>query len=351
MTTREREQYTQRRAGLAAAGGRGWARAAICLTCMLLMLPAGPAQSEGQREMGSARVLEVDGDVVILGAGRMDGLGTESQVTLLREGESIVHPLTGEVLGTPQEPVATVRVLGVEDRRARGGLLRTYSEPRVDDLVEFQIIAEEPPPSPPAVDEVLRQVQELQGSVSEYQRSGESLRDYPTFKGRVWSALKDMRSTLNSLDERLEVLEEQQSEDHFRLSSVLNGEYRDEELEEITFRYSPDTQIVLEAAGKTVYVRLSRRDSTYVLEEAPAASAYEEMPPLMDEDAVDEDPDAKPWYQSQLHLAGGAGLLVALLIAATLVIRRRYNDVMGGLDDYDEEFLDDDEDEEEEEED
>ena len=346
MTTREREQFTQRRAGFAAAGGRVWARVALCIASVLLALAVEPARSEGQHEMGSARVLEVDGDVVILGAGRMDGLGTESEVSLLREGEPIVHPLTGEVLGTPQEPVATVRVLGVEDRRARGGLLRTYSEPRVDDLVEFEIIPDEPQAPPGAVEEVLRQVQELQGSVSEYRRSSESLKTYPAFTRRVWSELADMRSALLTLDERLVELEEQQSEDHFRLSSVLSGEYRDEELKEITFRYSPDTQIVLKAVGKTVFVRFAR-DSTYVLEEAPGAVAYEEMPPLPEGDAEGDDLDETPWYQSHWHLAGGAVLLCALFIAAALVIRRRYNDVMGGLDDYDEEFLDDDEEEEE----
>jgi len=349
MTTREREQLAQRRAGFAATGGPIWARAAICIG-LLLALAVGPARPEGDTEMGSARVLEVDGEVVILGAGRMDGLGTESAVTLLREAEPIVHPLTGEVLGTPQEPVATVRVLGVEDRRARGGLLRTYSVPRVDDLVEFEIMGEEPGAAPPAVDEVLRRVQELQGSVSEYQRRSESLKTYPDFTRRVWSELADMKSALLTLDERLVELEEQQSEDHFRLSSVLSGEYRDEELEEITFRYSPDTQIVLEAVGKTVYVRFAR-DSTYVLEEDLGATAYEQMPPLPEEGSVDGELDGIPWYKSQWHLAGGAAMLCVLLVAATLVIRRRYQDVMGGLDDYDEEFLDDDDEEEEDEED
>jgi len=348
MTTREREQLTQRRAGLATPSGRVWARVAVGIASLLLTLAAEPARSEGQHETGLARVLEVDGDVVVLGAGRMDGLGAESAVTLLREGEPIVHPLTGELLGTPQEPVATVRVLGIEDRRARGGLLRTYSEPRVDDLVEFEIIPDEPQAPAPAVREVLRQVQELQGSVSEYQRSSESLKTYPAFTRRVWSELADMRSALLALDERLVELQEQQDDDHFRLSSVLSGEYRDEELEEITFRYSPDTQIVLEAVGKTVFVRFAQ-DSTYVLEEAPGAVAYEGMPPLLEGDAADESHDEAPWYQSQWHLAGGAGLLCALLIAVALVVRRRYNDVMGGLDDYDEEFLDDDEEEEEEE--
>jgi len=323
----------------------------------IVALAVGGSAAEGARPaLSTARVVAVEGPVVVLGAGRLDGLTETSQVTLLRDGEPIVHPLSGEVLGTPQEPVGTVHVYEVTDRQARGGMVKVYSEPQVDDLAEFERAAVRPAPAEPApraVAEVMRKVEELEGSVAQYQRSSEDLRSYPAFASRVWDELASMKSYLVSLDERLVDLEEQQSEDHFRLSSVLSGEYQREDLKEFTIRYTPDTRIRLQAAGKTLLISVVR-DSLHVEE---AGAEVDDLADYMDDiSAEPEEGEAPadgeaPWYKSEWHLAGGAGLIFALLIAVTLIIRRRYNDVMDGLDDFDDEFLDDEEEEEEEEED
>ena len=320
-----------------------------------LAIAAVAAEAAGP-VLSTARVVAVEGPVVVLGAGRLNGLTEASQVTLLRDGEPIVHPLTGEVLGTPQEPVGTVHVYEVFDRQARGGMIKVYSDPQVDDLVEFERVAVQPAapePPPRAVAEVMRKVEELEGSVAEYQRSSKDLRSYPAFARRVWDELASMKSYLVSLDERLVELEQQQSEDHFRLSSVLSGEYAREDLKEFTIRYTPDTQIRLRAAGKTLLISVVR-DSLH-LEEAGTGAVVDDFDEYLEdlpiEPGAEKPPDGEePWYKSEWHLAGGAGLLFALLIMVTLIIRRRYNDVMEGLDDFDDEFLDDEEEEEEEEE-
>ena len=56
--------------------------------------------SDIHAERSLARVIDVqrdEVDSVALDAGRLDGLSEGAQVTLLREGEAIVHPLSGEV--------------------------------------------------------------------------------------------------------------------------------------------------------------------------------------------------------------------------------------------------------------
>ncbi|MFH1568599.1 MAG: hypothetical protein ABIL09_11435 [Gemmatimonadota bacterium] len=336
---------------------------ALVMGLAILGLATGPGEAEvAGPALGTTRVVAVEGESVVLGAGRQDGLAESSEVTLLREGESIVHPITGEVLGTPQEPVGTLRLTEVGDRRARGTMTKVYSAPRVNDMAEYERVAPRlaaPAPPSPAVAEVLRKVEELEGNIAQYERRTEDVRTYPEFARRVGDELASMKSYLISMDRRLAEIERQQSEDHYRLTSALSGEYPAEDMKEFTIRYTPDTQVRLRAAGKTLLISVVR-DSLRMVEagagETAGAAAEPDLDefmeaPLPEPAAGDTAAAGAPWYKSEWHLAGGVGLLFALLIMITLIIRRRYNDVMEGLDDFDDELLDDeDQDEEEEEE-
>ena len=83
--------------------------AALCLVSALCLIRAAWSDSGALSdsleadppEVALARVVEiVEPDVVILSAGRLDGLTDSARVLLLREGDPIVHPLTGKVLCT-----------------------------------------------------------------------------------------------------------------------------------------------------------------------------------------------------------------------------------------------------------
>jgi hypothetical protein len=328
--------------------------------------------------LATTRIVAVEGSEVVLGAGRSAGLAVTSEVTLLREAEPIIHPLTGEVLGVPQEPVGLVQVFEVGEASARGNVVKVYSAPREGDLAEYQPVAAAPAPAP-EVSSVLREFEELRATVEQVRARDDDMRSYPAFARKVWDEVSAMRSYLTSIDQRLVELEEQQSEDHFRLSSVINGEFRQQDYKEFTVRYAPDTEVRLRAAGKTLLIEVVG-DSLQVMEEmaapmsmaAPKAesggggllamlglsgsSDEEEDPaPMVDEVPVDDMTDGTtPWYQSVYHLGAGVGLTLAMLIMLFLVIRRRYTDVMDGLEDFDEyededydSFLEDDEDEDE----
>ena len=186
-------------------------------------------------------VVEVSGPEVTLGAGSQHGMVMAAEVTLLREGEPIVHPLTGQILGVPQEPVGMVHVFEVQEQTAKARLVKTYSEPMVDDLAEYmQVMVETPQPDvKDVVDEFAQRVKELESSVQDYEKANETLtKSDPAFARRIWDEISAMRSYMVSLDERLVELEEQQSEDHTRLASVMTGEYRPEDLKEFTIKYS-----------------------------------------------------------------------------------------------------------------
>ena len=343
-------------------------------TLWLLSLALGFLPAETSASTAIAKVSAVDGAEVIIDAGRADGLTETAKVTLLREGDPIVHPLTGEVLGIPQEPVGTVQIYEVDDHSARGGLVKMYSDPLVGDLAEFKptMVAAKPAPAP-EVEQVKERVEELSQNVEEYRRRSEQrLGTYPDFARRVLDEIAAMKSYLVSLDERMVELEEQQNEHHFRLSSVLSGEYRQEDMKEFTIRYAPDTQVRLRAAGKTLMIDVvadSLRMTPVPGESVAMADSEadgdgpgllsmffgsdDEPESIDDVEMSTETPmdmgDAEvPWYTSVYHLAAGVGLILALLIMVFLVIKRRHSDVMDGLDDFDDEYegyLDDEEEE------
>ena len=250
--------------------------------------------------MATTEVVAVEGNEVVLGDGRLSGLDIASQITLLRDGEPIIHPLTGEVLGVPQEPIGTVHIFEASDHRSRGSLIKMYSESMAGDMAEFQ------PASPasmsaPGVSSVMQEMEELKATVERVREREDDLRYYPSFARKVWDEISAMRSYLTSIDQRLVEIEEQQSEDHFRLSSVLSGEHHQQDYKEFTVRYAPDTEVRLRAAGKTLLIEVVG-DSLRVEEMATPVSMEQtteqesESPGIMamfefggDDDDADED--------------------------------------------------------------
>ena len=327
--------------------------------------------------MATTRVLEVHGEDVVLAAGALAGVALASDVTLLRDGEPIIHPLSGKVLGTPQEPVAVVRVFEVGEETSRAKLVKMYSAPMPDDMAEFEQVVLEPvvPADQMMAGEFENRVSQLEASLEEYGETSQKLRKYPAFARRVWDEVSTMKSYLIALDERLVELEEQQSEDHYRLTSVLSGEYRRQDLEEFTIRYTPDTQLKLTAAGKTLLISVVR-DSLHMEEMAEAPGAMtsmdeeeeisfwerlmggdeeeEEMMGMAPAETADEAVsldagDEGPWY-TQWRIIGAVGLVIAFILMAWLVLRKRVSGAMEGLEEFEDEYLGDDEDDDDEEE-
>jgi hypothetical protein len=256
----------------------------------VLALGAGTAVAE----TASGRVVEVtEGGgttVVLLSVGRADGLAEDAPVTLLRQAAPIIHPLTGEVLGVPQEPVGLVQLDRVEERQARGHLVKAYTAPRIGDLAEYQrrlpvaapaVAAAQPIPVPqtPAsdrVDRVIERVDDLERTLRDYRADQQSAARSSDLSQEVWDELTSMKSYLRTLDRRLAGLETRQGEDRDRLNTVVRGEFPAGEAKELTIRYSPDTDVQLRVAGRTLVIEVER-DSLRLVE-APLAAAA--TPPL-----------------------------------------------------------------------
>ena len=310
-----------------------------------------PAQSDGHVEMVMTKVVGMDGEDVILGAGSGAGLAVASDVTLLREGEPIVHPISGQVLGTPQEPVAVVHVYEVAEDRARARLVKMYSPPMVDDLAEYESRREVDPsemPGGPVNEKFEARVQQLEANLEEYGATSEKLKKYPVFARRVWDEVSTMKSYLISIDERLVELEEQQSEDHHRLSMALSGEYMPQDMKEFTIRYAPDTQVKLRAAGKTLLIsviqdsihmeEMTERRSDVLsmkqMDEEEEESFWSRLMGGDDDDDEEEEPEAAAdmmtmsddsspadmdedvaWYEGEsVQIGAAVGLIIAFIL-------------------------------------
>ncbi|MBM3278608.1 MAG: hypothetical protein FJY95_11100 [Candidatus Handelsmanbacteria bacterium] len=321
-----------------------------------------------------ARVIQVEGSEVVLDSGRREGLGLDAQVGLLREGNPIVHPLTGQVLGQPQEPVGMARVFEVGEHQSRAVVEKSYSPALVGDAAEFtpgprqDLARPQPPASAPEAEsadrpqsegvasarqgqggdaQMQQRLKDLERSVEEYNASKKTLKAYPVFAQRVWDEISTMKSYLVSLDERLAHLEEQSQERH-HLGGTLAGEGGKEGMREFTIRYAPDTQVKVKVAGKTLLVSVER-DSLRVVEEEgavvavvgqphggeasqggeethAAASEHGETLPVVAPGEAESYEGAVPWYYSPWVL--GTGLLTLGLVAGVIswLIKRRYEE-------------------------
>lgn len=308
-------------------------------------------------EMETARVVALEEEAgtasVVLNVGERDGLSLDAEVTLLREAEPIVHPLTGEVLGVPQEPVGIARVFALDDRQARGEMIKNYSEPEVGDLAEYErmaVLEERQIGMAPApeVGKVIERVKGLEKDMAKYRKSQKAISAYPVFAQQVWDELNSVKTYLIALDERLTELQMLQGEDRNRLSAVANGEYRADEMREFTFRYGPETDIRLQVQGKTLIINVER-DSLHVEElMATGAVPVEELPVEEEEGESVMDGLEVGSVLDSPYLLGGSLLLIAAVAGVVfIVVRRRYNDVMGELGDFDEEYMEEEEEEDE----
>jgi hypothetical protein len=322
-------------------------------------------------------------------------LALDAQVNLLRPGSPIVHPLTGQVLGQPQEPVGVARVFEVGDHQSRAVVEKSYTAAQIGDEVEFAPApgqetatagqGHEAGGAAPAEehgraaggDAALQQrLRDLERSVEEYHASSKTLKAYPAFAQRVWDEISTMKSYLVSLDERLVQLEEQQSQERHPLGAPGGDGGGEEGMREFTVRYAPDTLVRLKVAGRTLLLSVER-DSLRVEEEgaAPAAVAGEHQAEGEPAGAPDHEPAGEgggeeapaageghgaaapggegheaqpPWYHSPWVL--GSGVLALGLVAGVVswLIKRRYEEESEELEaDYLEEEEEEEEDEEE----
>ena len=214
------------------------------LLATVLLVVWNPATAD----VAVTSVVAVDLPEVEVAAGSRDGLEVGTRAKILRPGQTIVHPLTGEDLGTPQEPVGFMKIIRVRPDRATGSLLKAYTEPRQGDIVEYETAAveggegiPEPPaeavPEPPAAKEILptagppkktaleERIEELARRVDRNQRAIEEVRGRPVVPLNFMDEISLMKSLLSRSEGRLGALEKKLNEQAGTLEMLQSEDY------------------------------------------------------------------------------------------------------------------------------
>jgi hypothetical protein len=273
----------------------------IHLVTALACLAAATAASA---ETATARVVEVGESNGIawvrLSVGRIDGLGRDDPVMLLRQAAPIVHPLTGEVLGVPEEPVGLLRVESLGEQQAQGRLIRSYTAPRVGDVAEYQRRVggasgpAAPPSEPPSEPEPTGRADGPDARAAAPAGSERARADHePTTAGHaplaVWDELASMQHYLRSIERRLDTIEREHREAASGPSLPKADASAGGDTRELTIRYSAGTDVRLRLAGHTLLVSVEP-DSLRLTEAAPTPEPRVEpvpvapLPPLVGAD-------------------------------------------------------------------
>ncbi len=200
----------------------------VQLTVVALLL-----WSPSRVEPASTRVIEIDLPKVVLAAGSDHGLQVGARVKLLRQSESIIHPLTGEDLGTPFEPVGFVEIVTVGPGRAVAKVKKLYSQVLVDDIAEYKAVIPDPPPHPKApparppktASIADKKIDELAHQVAQNQQIIEALSKRPAVSRKIWDEIAFMKSFFDRSEERLEQIERRLAEQSDLLEILQNREY------------------------------------------------------------------------------------------------------------------------------
>ena len=110
---------------------------------LLLALPAGLSAAEVQ-------IARVEKNALRIKAGSAQGLKPGMKFDVLRQEEQMVHPITGEQLGSPKVKIAEAQITKVYRTSALARVTSSYAPIEPGDLVRPVELRAEPPAPPPA---------------------------------------------------------------------------------------------------------------------------------------------------------------------------------------------------------
>ena len=85
-----------------------------------------------------ARVVEVDGENIVISAGGRNNIQQGARFTVMSVGRELTDPFTGELLGYDQSPIGSISVNRVFARFAYADALKLSGEAKIGDFVVFE---------------------------------------------------------------------------------------------------------------------------------------------------------------------------------------------------------------------
>lgn len=319
-------------------------------TLALALLPALLALGAIESRAGEAFVTRVRGTSLTIDKGKEEGLQVGVTVTVVRaQDEPIIHPVTGENLGTPEIELAVGEVTKLSARAATVRLTKPALLPvRPGDLARYTTLEEkmmeEQEQATETAEAAATERQSIRGEASRLSRNIKSIQS--SIRG-LERAIADLRRfdkdvvqpQFRSINKDIADIKEELT--NLRTTVTLLGSAP---VEDIGEGAGEMTEEELEQLRQLIQVELNKLQEELNLVAAPPPLPGDESP-MPDEDG-EEDLVDKPFFLQTWFL--GIIALVGLGFIGAMVYLRMAAD--GEEDDDDDELgLDDDEDEEDDE--
>jgi hypothetical protein len=282
------------------------------MTAMLTVLAILPDSAQA----GEAKVLMSDDRTIKIGAGVDRGVRIGMLAEIYRQVAPLIHPITGENLGTPKVKIARIEIIKVGAVTAEGKFLEHYAPVRPGDIVESIEVA------PTAEDQIRAALAQTRNEMKEIARlltaeikdNDKSITDLRETLRRIGSSERRLQSIANDVrnfrermvtfEGRIVELEDYQQAMIIADTSEVKTLTPDDMTELRVLRRNEEEAIYMQV-GDRMY-RLSFEDNA-LIEENPAMmtrdGADDEM--MMEDDLLDLEEEEAPWYGT----TGTGGLL------------------------------------------
>jgi len=300
---------------------------AVCVTMALVV--AADAQ---------VKIIKVDDRTVYVDVGADRAIQEGMKADVYRQAEPVIHPVTGENLGSPRVKIARLEVTKVGPTFSACGVLEQFAPVRSGDLVEGLEIA-------PTAEDMLKadiedtrsEIRSLTRSLAEEikanQRSIGDLRKTLTRIGSSEKRLQNLINSVRNIRERMVVMDGRIGDLETKQAAIIERDTAEvkpltmADLHELRVLRRGDEEAVFLTVGDKVY-RLSFEKN--VLEEVPDSLLAKSSPARADgggtpdasgeagdEDLWTEDTDeeeAEPFYLKYWWIAPIVGVLGAVVL-------------------------------------
>ena len=219
-------------------------------------------------DLAFTSVSHVDSHEITISAGISDGIQTGARINLLRESVPIVHPLTGEVLGVPQEPVGVIEIIRASNENAVGRLVKSYSQPQVDDVAEYEKVVVKSVEAPEEIrphefdedqDTILKEsLEQLAQAVEENRKSIGRIKQFSGMVADTWDEVTMMKSYFSTIDDRLSAIEDHQKQNTQVLSDLTEQGFPTVARKQFTISYAKEMDVQIGVRGKTLLLDVLR---------------------------------------------------------------------------------------------
>ena len=318
---------------------------------LLLALLVGSGLTAGTADLlaAQAKVIKVEEETVHIGVGMDREVKVGTVAEIYRQTEPIIHPVTGENLGSPKVKVAEIEIAKVGPTFSSGSYVVQYAPVKVGDLVEGLEVA--PTPEEQVRSEVAdarAEIKALAMSLAqEIKANKKGIDDLRGTLRRLSSSERRLTNLINAVAnvrERMVVIEGQVRNLEAKQQAII--EQDSAEVQALSAENWHELNVLRRGDEEAIYLKVGDRfyrlsfDEDRLIEETPmpmAAAGAAAMPAgdaeddmssekgLFDEESTEEE-EATPWYLEYWWIAPIAGLLGAVLLFVLKAMRRAVED-------------------------